>query len=57
MASFHDQATQARTALADHDQSDYVGLSAEMERITALEAEAQGLEERWYELSEQVENA
>ncbi|WP_454295856.1 ABC-F family ATP-binding cassette domain-containing protein [Salana multivorans] len=57
MAKLHDQATQARTALADHDQSDYVGLSAEMERITALEAEAQGLEERWYELSEQVENA
>ena len=45
----------ARTALADHDQSDYVGLGLEMERITALEGEVATLEERWLELSEQLD--
>ncbi len=44
----------ARASLADHDQSDYVGLGSEMERIGRLEAELRELEERWYELSEQV---
>ncbi|MGN7860925.1 ABC-F family ATP-binding cassette domain-containing protein [Microbacterium sp. 22303] len=44
----------ARTALADHDQSDYMGLGAEMERIGQLEAEQVQLEERWYELGELV---
>ncbi|MDM4762822.1 ABC-F family ATP-binding cassette domain-containing protein [Galbitalea sp. SE-J8] len=42
----------ARTALADHDQSDYLGLGAEMQRIGGLESEQQELEGRWYELSE-----
>jgi len=45
----------AKTALADHDQSDYVGLGAEMTRIGELEAEMESLELRWYELGEQVE--
>ena len=45
----------ARTALADHDQSDYVGLGAEMQRIGGLEAEQQELESRWYVLSEVLE--
>lgn len=45
----------ARAALADHDQSDYVGLGAEMQRIGALEAEQQAVEARWYELSELLE--
>lgn len=44
----------ARTALADHDQSDYVGLGAEMARIGELENERDGVEERWFELTEQV---
>ncbi|GAA3629030.1 ABC-F family ATP-binding cassette domain-containing protein [Microbacterium awajiense] len=44
----------ARTALADHDQSDYVGLGTEMARIGELEAERDGIEQRWYELGEQV---
>jgi ATPase subunit of ABC transporter with duplicated ATPase domains len=44
----------ARTALADHDQSDYVGLGAEMARIGELESERDGVEERWFELTEQV---
>jgi ABC-type multidrug transport system ATPase subunit len=44
----------ARTALADHDQSDYVGLGAEMTRIGELEKERDGVEERWFELTEQI---
>lgn len=46
------QITGARAALADHDQSDYVGLGREMERIGALETEQSELEARWYELGE-----
>ncbi|MBN9175867.1 MAG: ABC-F family ATP-binding cassette domain-containing protein [Microbacterium sp.] len=42
----------ARTALADHDQSDYVGLGEKMREIGDLEAEVGELEERWFELSE-----
>jgi len=42
----------ARTALADHDQADYAGLGAEMQRIAALEAERDDLEARWYALGE-----
>lgn len=45
----------ARVALADHDQSDYVGLGEELVRIRGLEAEQQQLEARWYDLGEQLE--
>ncbi|WP_164861789.1 ABC-F family ATP-binding cassette domain-containing protein, partial [Microbacterium sp. CPCC 204701] len=48
------QITAARTALADHDQSDYVGLGAEMAKIAELEKERDGVEERWFELTEQL---
>jgi ATPase subunit of ABC transporter with duplicated ATPase domains len=48
------QIAAARTALADHDQSDYVGLGAEMARIAKLEADRDGVEERWFELTEQL---
>jgi ATPase subunit of ABC transporter with duplicated ATPase domains len=44
----------SRTALADHDQSDYVGLGVEMSRITDLEKERDQVEERWFELTEQI---
>jgi ATPase subunit of ABC transporter with duplicated ATPase domains len=44
----------ARTALADHDQADYVGLGAEMARISELEKERDAVEERWFELTEQI---
>ncbi|MFC4242039.1 ABC-F family ATP-binding cassette domain-containing protein [Gryllotalpicola reticulitermitis] len=54
LAKLQDQTTAARTALADHDQSDYVGLATKMEHITALEAEAEELEGRWFELTEQL---
>jgi ATPase subunit of ABC transporter with duplicated ATPase domains len=48
------QIAAARTALADHDQSDYVGLGAEMARIAELEADRDGVEERWFELTEHL---
>ncbi|WP_349427983.1 ABC-F family ATP-binding cassette domain-containing protein [Microbacterium sp. LWS13-1.2] len=44
----------ARVALADHDQADYVGLGAEMARIGELEKKRDGVEERWFELTEQI---
>ncbi|AAT89503.1 ABC transporter ATP-binding protein [Leifsonia xyli subsp. xyli] len=43
-----------RTALAERDQSDYVGLGEELTAIGELERETEQLEERWLELSEQV---
>ncbi len=46
------QADAARTALADHDQGDYVGLAAKMQLIGELDAEIAGLEERWFELTD-----
>lgn len=45
------QAAEARTKLADLDQSDYERLGTEMAAITRLEDEAESLEERWLELS------
>ncbi|RLK48962.1 ABC-F family ATP-binding cassette domain-containing protein [Microbacterium telephonicum] len=44
-----------RVALADHDQSDYVGLGERMREIGELEAERDTLELRWLELGEQLE--
>jgi len=49
------QAADARIKLADLDQSDYQLLGTEMAKITALDDEAAGLEERWLELSELLE--
>ncbi|QEW03676.1 ABC-F family ATP-binding cassette domain-containing protein [Microbacterium lushaniae] len=42
----------ARMALAEHDQADYAGLAAEMQRIAVMETERDDLETRWYELGE-----
>lgn len=50
-----EQITAARTALADHDQSDYVGLGEEMTKITALETDLEELETRWLEVGELLE--
>lgn len=55
LGKLQEQIDAAKTALADHDQADYVGLGAEMQRIGALEAEMAELELRWYELGELVE--
>ena len=54
LAKLQEQTSAQRAALVEHDQSDYVGLAAKMEHITALEAEAEELEGRWFELTEQV---
>ncbi len=54
MSKLQEQITTARNDLATHDQSDYVGLAFEMEKITALETELAANEERWLELSEQL---
>jgi ATPase subunit of ABC transporter with duplicated ATPase domains/DnaJ-domain-containing protein 1 len=43
-----------RTALAEHDQSDYVGLGAKTDAIAVLEQEAAELEERWFALTEAI---
>lgn len=48
------QVDAARTALADHDQSDYAGLGEKMRAIGELETEIAALEERWFELSELI---
>ncbi len=48
------QIDRAKTALADHDQADYVGLGAEMQKITSLEGERDDLELRWFELTEAI---
>jgi len=48
------QADAARTALADHDQSDYAGLGEKMKQIGELDAEIAALEERWFVLTEQL---
>lgn len=48
------QADAARTALAEHDQSDYVGLGDKMRAIGELDAEIAALEERWFALTEEI---
>lgn len=48
----HKDAAAAREALAHLDQNDYERLGTEMAKITAMDAEAATLEERWFELSE-----
>ena len=55
MEKLDTEIARARAALADFDQSDYQLLNAEMEKITALEGELSAAEERWLELSEQLE--
>lgn len=41
--------------LAAHDQSDYQGLQSITEELRAIESQVTGLEERWLELSEQID--
>lgn len=40
---------------AAHDQADYAGLAVVQQGLSALESEHAALEERWLELSEQLE--
>jgi ATPase subunit of ABC transporter with duplicated ATPase domains len=44
----------SKTALAEHDQSDYAGLAEKTAQIGTLEAETAQLESRWFELAEMV---
>ncbi|WP_449283741.1 hypothetical protein [Leucobacter sp.] len=55
MERLQSDAARARDGLATLDQSDYTLLNAEMTKITALEDEVAALEERWLELSEQLD--
>ncbi|MGN6426605.1 MAG: ABC-F family ATP-binding cassette domain-containing protein [Leifsonia sp.] len=54
LAKLAEQIDARRTALADHDQSDYVGLGEKMAAIRELEQETEKLEERWLDLSERI---
>ncbi|MBT2486829.1 MULTISPECIES: ABC-F family ATP-binding cassette domain-containing protein [unclassified Microbacterium] len=48
------QINKAKTALADHDQSDYAGIADEMKAIDERQAEIGELELRWFELTEDI---
>ena len=48
------QVNAAKTALADHDQSDYAGLGDRMKKIGEQQAEIEELELRWFELTEEI---
>ena len=57
MAKLADQINDAKNALATHDHSDYQGLTKRMKEISALEADVQALEERWFELDRTLARA
>jgi len=48
------QIDEAHRALAEHDQTDYAGLAAKAEALSALEAEVRAIEDRWLEVSELI---
>ena len=52
MARLQTQIEAANNALAEHDPSDYQGLTRRTQEIKQLEAEVTALEERWFELTE-----
>ena len=52
MQKLERQTTSLHTKLADHDQSDYVGLAEITAQLREVEGEIESLEERWLELSE-----
>ncbi|OJU40231.1 MAG: ABC transporter ATP-binding protein [Microbacterium sp. 69-10] len=55
MQKLNEQIDRAKHALADHDQSDYAGLGERMKTIQAQQDEVDGLELRWFELTEQLD--
>jgi ATP-binding cassette subfamily F protein uup len=55
MAKLSEQIAKAKAALAEHDQSDFTGLAAEMKKIAAFEDELAEQELRWFELSEALD--
>jgi ABC transport system ATP-binding/permease protein len=56
LAKLSDQIAKTHEQLAAHDQSDFEGLGTITAELTALEAETAELENRWIELSEQLES-
>ena len=56
MAKVADAITSKHDAFATADQSDYPGLQRLQEELSALDSEAASLEDRWLELSEQLES-
>ncbi len=55
LAKCAEQIAAKHAEFAAHDQSDYLGLGALQGELSALESEAAALEDRWLELSEQLE--
>ncbi|MDN3443660.1 ABC-F family ATP-binding cassette domain-containing protein [Microbacterium sp. APC 3901] len=49
------QVDRAKTALAEHDQSDFAGLGDKMKAISDQQAEIEELELRWFELTEELD--
>ncbi|SJN35361.1 COG0488: ATPase components of ABC transporters with duplicated ATPase domains [Microbacterium esteraromaticum] len=54
MQKLNQKIDSAKRALADHDQADYAGLGERMQKIQAQQDEVEGLELRWFELSEEL---
>ncbi len=55
LARLADQIAATHQELAEHDQSDHVGISRLTEKLRVLEDDVAGLEHRWLELSEVLE--
>ena len=54
LAKLADKVAQVHARMAEHDQSDYVGLRKHADDLRGLEAEVAELEDRWLELSEKL---
>jgi predicted nuclease with TOPRIM domain len=55
LARLADQIAAKHRELAEHDQSDHVGITRLTQELRDLEDDVAGLENRWLELSEVVE--
>ncbi len=55
LARLADQIAAKHRELAEHDQSDHVGITRLTEELRDLEDDVAGLESRWLELSEVLE--
>ena len=55
LARLADRIAAKHTELAEHDQSDHVGITRLTRELRALEDEVGALESRWLELSEVLE--
>jgi hypothetical protein len=55
LARLADQIAAKHHELAEHDQSDHIGLTRLTQELRALEGEVTGMESRWLQLSEMLE--